>query len=177
MTSQNSITAKSLRRVAAGAVAAAALASGLVAGVSPAAWAQPSDSSDTPTQPTRVSPDQVLMMISQQYQTGSSGGQVSKLIEQVVTLRKQGLRPSNINTQALIAALDKRPNQGPLIAALQATLAQQRKQQMQAGNPVSVPAVLPPATPGSPLAPMGPSWAPGNPMQQDDDTIFPMPGR
>ena len=32
----------------------------------------------------------------------------------------------------------------------------------------------PVATPG---IPNGPAWQPGNPMQQDSDTIFPMPGR
>jgi hypothetical protein len=95
-----------------------------------------------------------------------------------MTLRMQGFRPSRANTEAMAEALMKRPNQGPLVAALQATLTTQKKQQMQAANQVKQPAVLPPATPGIPQAPMGPSWAPGNPMIQDpNDTIFPMPGR
>jgi hypothetical protein len=126
-----------------------------------------------------VSPDAVLMMIDQQYDTGSGGGQVSKLIGQVMTLRKLGYRPSRANTQALLDGLDKRPNQAPLIAALEATLTTQRKLQMQAGNQIKQPAVAPPATPGIAQAPFGGGgWAPGNPMIQDpNDTIFPMPGR
>jgi hypothetical protein len=126
-----------------------------------------------------VSPDAVLMMIDQQYDTGAGGGQVSKLIAQVMTLRKLGYKPSRANTQALLEGLDKRPNQAPLIGALEATLSTQRKQQMQAGNQIKQPAVAPPATPGIAQAPLGPGgWAPGNPMIQDpNDTIFPMPGR
>lgn len=118
------------------------------------------------------------MMINEQYNTGSGGGQVSKLIDQVMTLRMQGFRPSRANTAALADALDKRPNQAPLVEALQATLMTQRKIKMQASNQVQQPAVAPPAAPGIVQAPMGPNWGPGNPMIKDpDDNIFPMPGR
>ena len=166
------------RRTTATALAGAALIGGLAAGLTaPAALADPAAAPSTTDAPP-VSPDQILLMINQQYNTGSGGGQVSKLIDQVMTLRMQGFRPSRANTEALAAGLKKRPNQGPLVAALEATLTTQRKLQMQAANQVKQPAVLPPATPGIPQAPMGPSWAPGNPMIQDPhDTIFPMPGR
>lgn len=167
------------RRATAIAVAGAALVGGLGAGLSaPSALADPVAAPATDTQKPPVSPDQILMMINQQYNTGSGGGQVSNLIDQVMTLRMQGIKPSRANIAALAEALDKRPNQAPLVAALQATLATQRKMKMQAANQVQQPAVAPPATPGIVQAPMGPSWGPGNPMIQDpSDTIFPMPGR
>lgn len=165
------------RRSAAAALAGAAVVGGLAAVSVPAASAQPADSSETQAQPTRVSPDQVLMIISQEYQTGSGGGQVSKLIEQVMNLRAKGIRPSVPNALALRAALDARPNQTPLVEALQATLVDQRKQFAQRGAQAPAQAAPPVATPGSPHAPMGPSWGPGNPMVQDDVPIFPMPGR
>jgi len=167
------------RRATASALTGAALLGGLAAGLAaPTASADPAATPSTDQAKPPVSPDQVLMLINQQYATGSGGGQVSKLIDQVMTLRMQGYRPSRANSDALVAALDKRPNQGPLVEALQATLTTQRKLQMQSANRVQQPAVVPPATPGIPQDPMGPGWAPGNPMIQDpDDTIFPMPGR
>ncbi|MBX7454310.1 hypothetical protein GR927_40570 [Mycolicibacterium sp. 3033] len=167
------------RRAAGTALAGAVLVGGLAAGLSaPVAAADPAAAPSTGDAPPPVSPDRILMMINEQYNTGSGGGQVSKLIDQVMTLRMQGFRPSRANTTALADALDKRPNQAPLVEALQATLMTQRKMKMQASNQVQQPAVAPPATPGIVQAPMGPSWGPGNPMIQDpSDTIFPMPGR
>ncbi|MGE0220938.1 hypothetical protein [Mycolicibacterium sp.] len=174
---QNSTTGELLRRVTGGAVVGAAVASGLVFGVAPVASAQPADSNGTSQteQQRPVSPDQVLMMISEQYQTGRGGGQVSKLIEQVMTLRQRGIRPSMANTQALLVGLEARPNQGPLIEALQSTVAYQRKVMAQAANGGA--AAGPPGPATRPGQQMGPNWGPGNPMQQDGDTIFPMPGR
>ncbi|MGD9622638.1 MAG: hypothetical protein AB7G47_21030 [Mycolicibacterium sp.] len=161
------------RRSIAAVLAGAAVAGGLGSVVAVPAWAQPAE----PTTENRapVSPDQILLMISQDYQTGAGGGQVSKLIEQVITLRKRGIRPSMSSTQALAAALEQRPNQKPLIEALQGTLVDQRKQFARQGiqAPGGAPTV---ATPGSPQTPMGPGWGPGNPMQQDTP-IFPIPGR
>ncbi|MBX7434290.1 hypothetical protein JDV09_19615 [Mycobacterium sp. Y57] len=160
------------RRATAAALTASALVGGLAAGIAlPTAAAEPADPTSEQQRP--VSPDQILMMISEQYQTGRGGGQVSKLIEQVMTLRMRGFRPSISNAQALAAALDKRPNQGPLIEALQATLSYQRKQLAQSGIGAAPSGAPPVATPGSPGAPV---WAPGNPMVRDD-AIFPMPGR
>jgi hypothetical protein len=134
MTTENSVTGTSLRRWTAGALIGAAAAAGL--GLAPVASAEPDASSqEQPAQ--QVSPDQVLMMISEQYQTGSGGGQVSKLIEQVMTLRQRGVRPSTANSQALLEGLNARPNQKPLIDALQSTLSYQRRminQQANAGS-------------------------------------------
>lgn len=177
MTMHKSTSNTTFRRVAAGALAGAAVVSGLVMGVAPAATAQPvnSASSDNETKPAPISPDQVLAMISDQYQTGRGGGQVSKLIEQVVTLRQRGIRPSMANSQALLAALDQRPNQGPLIEALQATVTYQRKVMAQGANGGMPATGAPPvATPGTPAQP---AWVPGNPMQRDSDEVFQIPGR
>ncbi|OAN33376.1 hypothetical protein [Mycolicibacterium iranicum] len=178
MKSQNSTNGLSLPRAVSGALVGASLAFGLVTGVSPVASAQPTTQKEQPPAP-RISPDQILAMISNEYQTGSGGGQVSKLIEQVMTLRARGIRPSFGNTQALAAALDERPNQKPLIDALNATLVYQRKVMAQGASqmPAQSGGAPPVATPGSPGGGMGPNWGPGNPMQQDGDTIFPMPGR
>lgn len=164
------------RRSTAAAMIGAALVGGLVSGFAvPTAGAQPTE----PTTENRapVSPDQILMIISQEYQTGSGGGQVSKLIDQVITLRSRGIRPSASSTQALAAGLAARPNQKPLIEALQATLVDQRRQFSRQGVQAPGQGAPPVATPGSPHSPMGPSWGGGNPMIQDDAPIFPMPGR
>lgn len=176
---QDKMTRSSLHRAFTGAFVGTALAFGLVMGVAPVASAQPTTKAEEPPAP-RISPDQVLMMISQEYQTGRGGGQVSKLIEQVMTLRSRGIRPSIANTQALAAGLDARPNQGPLIEALKATLTYQRKALAQSANGVPSGGGAPGAPgPQTGMGPNGPSWAPGqgNPMLQDGDTIFPMPGR
>lgn len=162
------------RRSIATALAGIVVAGGIGSAVAaPAAWAQPAQ----PTTENRapISPDQILMTISQEYQTGSGGGQVSKLIEQVITLRKRGVRPSMSSSRALAAALEKRPNQKPLIEALQMTLTDQRKQFARQGvqAPGGAPVV---AAPDSPHASQGPAWSPGNPMQQDSP-IFQTPGR
>lgn len=175
MTTKNAVTGTSFRRWTAGALAGAAVAAGLGMGMAPAASAEPANSSEEqPVQ--RVSSDQVLMAISEQYQTGSGGGQISKLIEQVMTLRQRGVRPSAANSQALLDGLNSRPNQGPLIEALQATLSYQRRTLTQQSNqaPPQAGPIGPQVSPGQQ---MGPVWGPGNPMQQDSDSIFGMPGR
>ena len=72
---------------------------------------------------------------------------------------------------AVQAALDKRPNQGPLISALKATVAHQHQLQSQGagtGSQSQQPQLGFGINQGT--------WAPGNPMIQDSP-IFPMPGR
>ncbi len=176
MTSQNSTNRSPLYRVATGALTGAALAFGLVIGVAPTASAQPTTGAEVPPAPMMTA-DQALAIIHQDYDLGAGGGQLSKLIDQVLTLRNRGFRPSNANRQMIVAALDSRPNQAPLIEALQVTLAYQRKvmAQSQAGQQAPAEGGAPPvAAPGSPGLPV---WAPRSPMQRDSDTIFPMPGR
>jgi len=170
MTTENAATGMHLRRWTAGALVGIAAAAGLGLGAAATATAEPSANA-AQDQPQQVSPDQVLAMISEQYQTGRGGGQVSKLIEQVVTLRQRGIRPSPANSQALLDGLNRRPNQGPLIEALQATLSYQRKtlaQAAMAGSggggapaPGSHPAQpwTPPGDDGNPLVP--PGWGNG----------------
>jgi hypothetical protein len=81
--------------------------------------------------PKRVNADQVLMAIHQQYSQGDGGGQISVLVDDVMKLRQAGFRPSNANAEQLLVAMDKRPNQTPLVDALRATIAYQRKLQTQ----------------------------------------------
>jgi hypothetical protein len=76
--------------------------------------------------------DEALAIIATEYQQGDGGGQLSKLIDDVMILRAQGFRPSNANKLAIQDALEHRPNQTPLVEALKETLAYQRKLQAQA---------------------------------------------
>ncbi|MBS1694437.1 MAG: hypothetical protein JST91_19650 [Actinobacteria bacterium] len=121
------------RRGVVGALACGAMAAGLLAGAgTPIALAQPDDATtaqaDTPREMTA---DEALAIVAKDYDLGAGGGQLSKLIHEVLTLRQQGYRPSSANRQAITKALDYRPNQGPLIKALQETVAYQRKIQAQ----------------------------------------------
>ncbi|WP_006246134.1 hypothetical protein [Mycolicibacterium tusciae] len=101
--------------------------------------------------PKRVNADQVLMAIHQQYNQGDGGGQISVLVDDAMKLRQLGFRPSNANAEALLVALDKRPNQTPLVDALRATVAYQRKLQTQTAMAGS-------GQGGS--TPQAPAWAP-----------------
>ncbi|GAB7069748.1 hypothetical protein H7J06_17365 [Mycobacterium hodleri] len=134
------------RRALVGAVASAALAAGLVTGVSAAsAAADPSaDAAAASDAAPAMSVDQALAMIATEYDTGAGGGQISTLIHKVMTLRARGFRPSTSNGEALVAALDKRPNQGPLVEALQSTLSFQMRQasRQTGGGPVLNPPTI-----------------------------------
>ena len=165
-----------LRRAVVGSAMAATLLSGFGAAT---AFAEPGDSCTgaecakndpaTPNAQTGTPPpmtaDQVLLIIQQDYDTGAGGGQLSTLIHDVLKLRAQGFKPSNGNKEALVKALDYRPNQQPLIDALKETLAYQRKMQALAQNANN------PAQPGYNFgigqAPpgMGPAVPPGVPVE------------
>ena len=82
----------------------------------------------------------VLDDLQQQYDIGSSGGEISTLVHSVVKMRAQGYRPSKGNMADIQAALDQRPNEMPLIKALKATVAFQTRTQSRAN-----------ATPQSPI--------------------------
>jgi hypothetical protein len=130
----------------AGAVAGSAIAGALIAGFgAPIGSAAPGDddttATDAPAAPTMTG-DQALALLQEQYDTGAGGGQVSNFVHEVLTLRNLGFRPSKANQTAIVEALDKRPNQAPLVEALKATVTYQRKLQAQAaaqqgggGNP------------------------------------------
>jgi len=131
MTSQNG-----WRRIA-GILAGSAIAGALIAGSgAPTAWSAPADDQTTTTDTEapaapQMTGDEALAIIDKEYDTGSGGGQLSTLIHQVLMLRNAGFKPSNANKNAIVAALDKRPNQEPLIAALKETIAYQQKIQAQ----------------------------------------------
>ncbi|BBZ33342.1 hypothetical protein [Mycolicibacterium confluentis] len=111
----------------------------------------------------------VLDDLAQQYSTGAGAGQVANLLRTSLQLRAQGYRPKPADYQAIKSAMDRNANQAPLIEALQGAVNSQLKQQRQMSG----------AGGQSPIqlgVTSNPNWAPGNPMQQDDP-IFPIPGR
>jgi len=161
MTSQTDIERFDRRRAAVGALAVGVMAAVLMPALgAPRAGAQPSEpttsvadaptveadgprtpctgddcSDDEPTgedAPAKMSADQSLSTIHEEYSQGEGGGQISKLIDDAMNLRRLGFRPSNANAAALTDALEDRPNQTPLVEALKETLAYQRKLQAQA---------------------------------------------
>jgi hypothetical protein len=150
MTSQTS-SISSWRRTVTGAVASGALAAGLLMGASVA-----------------TAHADVLDDINQEYDTGAGGGQVSNLIHKAIKFRAMGYVPSKGNVTDLEAALAKRPNQTPLIEALQQTVAYQARNQARAQAPAKTPSTfgigqLPPGTQQGPTNPDdgGISIAPG----------------
>lgn len=110
-------------------VATGALAAGLSAGLAATAFAAPDDPAANTDAPPPMTADQVLAIIDADYDIGAGGGQLSNLIHSVMKLRSQGFLPSNANKDAIVEALDHRPNQTPLIEALQATLIYQKRMQ------------------------------------------------
>ena len=128
-----------LRRAVTAALASSAMAVGLLMGIGAStALADPAD--PTPPQP-EISPDmsadEALAIIAKDYDMGAGGGQLSTLIHQALQLRSQGFKASNANREAIAKALEKRPNQAPLIEALKDTIAYQRKLQAQMQNAVA----------------------------------------
>lgn len=126
---------KGWHRVA-GALAGSAIAGALVAGIgAPTAFSAPGDddtsATEAPAAP-KMTGDQALALLQEQYDTGAGGGQVSNFVHEVLTLRSLGFRPSKANQTAIVEALEKRPNQAPLVEALKATVSYQRKIQAQA---------------------------------------------
>ena len=109
----------------------AAIAGTLFVGIgAPTAIAAPGDDETTdteaPAEPTMTG-DQALAIIQQDYDLGAGGGQLSNFVHEVLVLRNLGFRPSKANQKAIAAALEKRPNQAPLLEALKATVSYQRK--------------------------------------------------
>ena len=132
---QTRVRRHGLRRGFAGALAGSAITAALIVGVNaPTALSAPGDDDTTETEapatPTMTA-DQALAIIAEDYDTGAGGGQLSNLIHEVLVLRNLGFKPSNANKVAIQEALEERPNQAPLIEALKATIAYQRKIQAQ----------------------------------------------
>ncbi|BDX32407.1 hypothetical protein TUM20985_29540 [Mycobacterium antarcticum] len=121
------------RRAVAGAMVGGALATGLVVGAGAApAWADPA--TDDVTAAPEMTADQALAIVASDYDMGAGGGQLSTLIHKVLKMRQQGYYPSSANKEAIVAALDKRPNQAPLVAALESTLTFQLRQAARGGG-------------------------------------------
>lgn len=136
------------RRAFVGAMATGALTAGLLTGLGSApAWADPTTeaaTSDDATPAPAMTADEALAIVASDYDTGAGGGQLSTLIHKVMKLRQQGYYPSNSNKQAIVDALDKRPNQAPLVKALESTLAFQLRQasRQTGGGPVLNPPTI-----------------------------------
>jgi hypothetical protein len=148
MTSQNGKADVKWRRAIVSGLLAAGLMSGFGASMAVAQPAEPdpaprSCTGDDCKKPIEGQPqaagdeqvtmtaDQALAIIHNEYNLGDGGGQLSKLIDDVMNMRAQGFKPSNANKEAIQNALDDRPNQTPLVEALKSTLAYQRKLQAQ----------------------------------------------
>lgn len=127
MTSQNG------RRRLVGALAGSVIAGALFAGIgAPTVLAAPGDDGTTDTEAPAMTGEQALAIIQQEYDLGAGGGQLSNFVHEVLVLKNLGFRPSKANQTAIAEALDKRPNQAPLVEALKATVAYQRRIQAQA---------------------------------------------
>ncbi|MGV0814862.1 hypothetical protein ABQF34_23100 [Mycolicibacterium boenickei] len=158
----------SWRRVVTGSVAGGALVFGLLVGAgAPMAAADPAeptpaaDATEAAEAP-QMTADEALSIIASEYDTGAGGGQISQLIHEALVLRQQGYKPSNANREAIAEALDKRPNQVPLIDALKGTVAYQRKLQAQSRAQVQQPGMI---NPGVGQFPAGIAPIPGGGTQ------------
>lgn len=134
MTSQSGRNRRDWRR----AITGGALAIGLMAAFgAPAAVAEPEPTpvTDAPPSEQAEAPaptGDVLALIASEYMAGAGGGQVSNFVKEALQLRALGFRPSKGNIDALTEALDKRPNQTPLVDALKQTVSYQRTLQRRA---------------------------------------------
>ena len=70
----------------------------------------------------------VLDDLAKEFTTAAGGGIVPDLLNKSLQLRQLGYRPTAAELGAIEKALGYRPNQTPLISALQATVAGQMKQ-------------------------------------------------
>lgn len=86
----------------------------------------------------------VLDDIYAQYDTGAGGGQISNLVHDAMKLRSLGFVPSKGNMADLESGWAKRPNQGPLVSALESTVSYMRRSQIrrQQSGPVLNPPTI-----------------------------------
>ena len=132
MTSRSGARTYDWRRAVTGTVLGGALAVGLLVGAgAPTAFAVPSTKEPVAPVEPEITADEALAIVASDYDTGAGGGQLSQLIHEVLVLRQQGFRPSSANREAIVEALEKRPNQTPLVDALKSTISYQRKLQAQ----------------------------------------------
>jgi hypothetical protein len=82
--------------------------------------------------------------IANEYAHGAGTGPVANLVVQSIKLRQMGFKPTQANVAEVTDALNDRPNQTPLIKALQQTVdlqnhLMQQQQAIQGGNnPVTI---------------------------------------
>lgn len=76
---------------------------------------------------TAAATGDVLDQLADEYAVGSGGGQLSNLLKISLKMRAMGYKPSKQYLDELQAAMNYRPNQLPLIAALKDTIAYQQK--------------------------------------------------
>lgn len=76
---------------------------------------------------TAATQGDVLDQLAEDYAVGAGGGQVSNLLKTSLKLRNMGFRPTKQYYDEIQAAMNYRPNQNPLIAALKDTIAYQQK--------------------------------------------------
>lgn len=74
----------------------------------------------------------VLNDLAQEFTNGAGAGQVANLVTQSIKLRDMGFKPTKAHYDAITKALDYRPNQTPLIHALQDTVDAQSRLKQQA---------------------------------------------
>jgi hypothetical protein len=155
------MTSQNRRRRVVGALACGVVAGALFAGIgAPTAIAAPGDDT-TDTEAPKMTGEQALAIIQQDYDLGAGGGQLSNYVHEVLALRDLGFRPSKANQTAIAEALEKRPNQAPLVEALKATVSYQRRiqaqaqaqQQGQGGNGFSIGGAPAPFDQGSTIMP------------------------
>ncbi len=103
------------RRAASTALTAAAVAVALMFGSTPAT----------------ASAD-VLDELAQEFTTSAGGGQVANLLHESLKLRSMGFKPTKAQLDSIQDALRYRPNQKPLISALEETIAAQTTKMQQA---------------------------------------------
>jgi hypothetical protein len=143
MTSQTSRNT-GWRRAVTGAVASGALAAGLMAALG-----------------AGTANADVLDDINAQYDTGSGGGQVSNLIHTAMKLRSLGYVPSKGNVEDLQAGMDSRPNEMPLINALQDTVQYMKREQSLNNHPAPATIGVNQYNPGSNPGIFAPGASPG----------------
>lgn len=72
--------------------------------------------------PTAVANADVIGQLACEFGTAPGSGTVSRLLNQSILLSVQGFRPSAANLASISAAQGQRPNQTPMIEALQETV-------------------------------------------------------
>jgi hypothetical protein len=107
----------------------------------------------------------VIRDLACEYSSASGAGTLASLLNESLTLSSQGFRPTKAQLAAIEEAMASRPNQGPLVEALQTTVAAQKvlqsEQQLLASqqSPVSIGVVQ--GDPNNPFATSNPPVSSG----------------